>query len=1184
MKQQQAACSAPESAVGPLTLDPIPRSVELDDPRVMQAVEEYLAALEAGHPLDRQEFQERHPEIAAAVARCLDGLQFLRAAAPHLRESAARHEAAGSGTAAAILPEGPLGDFRLVREVGRGGMGVVYEAVQISLGRQVALKALPFAAALDAKQLQRFQNEAQAAAHLHHPHIVPVYTVGCERGVYYYAMQFIEGQTLAALIQELRRQATVNAGAPPTGAGPAAALAVELVSGRWASPDQRPAAAEPPGAELAGALPPGPTAAAATTQPAAVLSTERSIVSREFFRTVAQLGVQAAEALEHAHSLGVVHRDIKPANLLVDRHGQMWITDFGLAQCQGQTGLTLTGDRVGTARYMSPEQATGQRALVDYRTDMYSLGVTLYELLTLEPACPGHDWAEVQLQIIRDEPRPPRHWNPALPKDLETIVLKAMTREPEHRYATAQEFADDLRRFLEDQPVHARRPTPMQRATKWARRHRSVVVAALGLLVMAVVALAVSTALIVGERNEVSRQRDEAETRRRQARRAVDTMYTRVAQEWLAYQPHLEEVQLEFLEEALQFYLAFASEQATDPEVRQQTGAALYRVGTICRMLKRARPAEEAFRKAIALQQQLTAELPNEPAFRRDLAGSHADLAVLLLDANRLPEAENACRQAISLLGVLTTDLPAMVDYQRDLARSYNILGSVLRANNRRGEAESAFRATIALCEALVADCDKVPDYRCNLAVGLTNLGGLLQTTAGWPEAEKGYRRAIILLEALAAEFPKVPIYRGHLAGLSNHLAVLLVNTRRGPEAEKVLQRAIDLLNGLATDFPKVPDYRRDLAGSHMNLGNLLEKTGQLPQAEETCRWAIDLLDQLAAEFPTVPDYRWNLAGSHFTRGNVLKALGRLPEAQKSYEQAIVLVKTLEVDFSRVPSYQSQLAVTHDHLALLSRDQGELAEARQHLEQALVHYRAIQATSPEHPTYRPLLRNHYEILAETLLRLGEYIEAAKAATELPQLLPADWEGSYGAATYLARCVPLAEKDARLPPEKRRTLALGYVDQVRELLRGAMQHSADKPEAQNSLAWFLATCPEPRFRDASRAVELAKQAVARAPQEGNYWNTLGVAQFRAGDWNAALLALKKSMALRQGGDSADWFFLAMAHWQQDDKEQARKWYDLAVQWMEQHQPQDQDLLRFRAEAAAQLGLPDPPTPKGKERPP
>jgi serine/threonine protein kinase len=487
-KRHAGAASASPSAIRVT-------SSESEFPRVARALEEYLAALEMGTVPARDRFLAEHGEIADVLAECLDGLEFIRRAASQARQSAETPPM--PVTAPEVQPEAPLGDFRIVREIGRGGMGVVYEAVQISLGRRVALKVLPFAAAMDPKQLQRFKNEAQAAAHLQHTNIVPVHYVGCERGVHFYAMQYIEGQTLAAVIGELRHLAKPEPANPAPGAQAASALVRELASGKWEPVKRRALEVVAPGG---GEQPTGPylgtSPALDVTPPVAVLSTERSNTSPAFFRTVAHLGVQAAEALEHAHQTGVIHRDIKPANLLVDGGGRLWVTDFGLAHCQSQPGLTMTGDLLGTLRYMSPEQALVKRITVDARTDVYSLGVTLYELLTLEPAYDGRNREEVLRQIAFEEPRSPSRLNKAVPTELETILLKAMAKNPDERYATAQEVADDLRRFLEDKPIKAKRPSLRQRAVKWGRRHKTVVRAALVVLVLALIASAASTFLI----------------------------------------------------------------------------------------------------------------------------------------------------------------------------------------------------------------------------------------------------------------------------------------------------------------------------------------------------------------------------------------------------------------------------------------------------------------------------------------------------------------------------------------------------------------------------------------------------------------------------------------------------------------------------------------------------------------
>jgi serine/threonine protein kinase len=446
-------------------------------------------------------------------------------------------------------------------------MGVVYEAVQRSLGRRVALKVLPFAAALDAKQLRRFKNEAQAAAHLHHTNIVPVYAVGSERGVHYYAMQLIEGQNLASLIDGLRRQAS-----------PAGAVA----------PRPEPASAPtgpyppPPAPSPLPPLPPGERGRGegdTRPEPAARVSTQRSQRPAEFFRTAARLAAQAAEALDHAHQLGVVHRDVKPANILIDDAGHVWITDFGLAQFHADAGLTQTGDLVGTLRYMSPEQAEGRRVVLDHRTDVYSLGATLYELLTLRPIFEGEDRKTLLCQIMCDEPRPPRSIDRAIPPELETIVLKAVGKAPAERYATARDFADDLNRFLRHEPIQARRPTLIQRTRKWLWRHPSVPVAAVLLLMLLAAGSLTAACLIQGEKENTKaalqgerRRAQEAEDRLALAKRSVDEMIE-VGEVDLADKPGMETVRKRLLESALVYYQEFIAARKDDPAARAELAA-----------------------------------------------------------------------------------------------------------------------------------------------------------------------------------------------------------------------------------------------------------------------------------------------------------------------------------------------------------------------------------------------------------------------------------------------------------------------------------------------------------------------------------------------------------------------------------------------------------------------------------
>ena len=479
-----------------MTADPADDSA--DDPRVLQAARDYLADLEAGHRPDRRAYEARHPGLSEAVAECLDGVELAHGLGA-LR---------GPPTASPFA-QLPLGDFQIVRELGRGGMGVVYEATQLSLGRRVALKVLPFAAALDAKQLQRFRTESHAAAQLHHPGIVPVYAVGCERGTHYYAMQLIDGQPLDATLRDA------------VGGDPAAST-----------------------------LAPG-----SPTRPAT--SAER----RATHAVAARIACRVAEALDYAHEAGVVHRDIKPGNLLLDGAGRVWVTDFGLAQLTTEAGgLTRTGDVFGTLRYMSPEQASGRRGDVDHRTDIYSLGATLYELLTRRPIFPASDRQVLLHQILHEEPTPLRSLDRHLPGELETIVLKATAKLPAERYATAGDFAADLRRYLDDRPILARRPTPVELARKWMRRHPAAVRAALAVSVAGTLGFGLSTAVVLREQGrtqaayrEAEGRAAEAEARFQLARRSADEMI-RLADEELADDPRSQPLRRKLLESALAYY------------------------------------------------------------------------------------------------------------------------------------------------------------------------------------------------------------------------------------------------------------------------------------------------------------------------------------------------------------------------------------------------------------------------------------------------------------------------------------------------------------------------------------------------------------------------------------------------------------------------------------------------------
>lgn len=397
-----------------------------------------------------------------------------------------------------------IGEFTLIREIGRGGMGVVYEATQASLDRRVALKTLPVSGRMDQRQIQRFQNEARAAAQLQHPNIVPVFSIGTEAGIHYYAMQLIPGHDLAHFIRHAKTLLE-SPRAPRSGDTP------KFAPGTTAQVLQ-----PTPGVLRTGtdsAVAEGSTLSVPLSGFIDMMADHKSSVAdRKAFESILQIGIQAAEALHFAHQLGIVHRDIKPSNLMLDNEGKLWVTDFGLAQIQGAGALTMTGEVIGTLRYMSPEQPLGQRVLVDQRTDVYSLGVTLYELLTFRKAFGGDTPKEIIRQVCFDEPVSIRRLNPRVPEDLETIVLRAMSKNPDDRYQSAQELADDLERFRTDQPISARRPTLLQQGRRWIRRHVALATSvAVGIVLLLLTSLT-ATGMIWNSLNAETLQRQRAES------------------------------------------------------------------------------------------------------------------------------------------------------------------------------------------------------------------------------------------------------------------------------------------------------------------------------------------------------------------------------------------------------------------------------------------------------------------------------------------------------------------------------------------------------------------------------------------------------------------------------------------------------------------------------------------------
>lgn len=421
-----------------------------------------------------------------AYDRYRSSLTIALAASSTPGSSADETQVGSLGTAARAGPRYPsIPGYRILGIAGKGGMGIVYRAVQNKLNRTVALKVLPaMIGTASPAAVTRFRKEATAAARLHHTNIIPIYDFGESLDGYYYAMELINGQSLNVVIQRLGERKAHTA--PPT----------RLADLMRHSLSELPAAKTPAEGvpENEGESPPGAGSAVAAR-------------GQTYYKLAARWIADAADALQHAHAAGIIHRDIKPANLMLSVDGRILVADFGLAKDVSESSMTMTGALLGTLRYVSPEQAMARRVRVDHRTDIYSLGATMYELLCFQPAFPGDDQKEILGAIISSDPLSPHKVVAAVPRELETICLKALEKSADARYPSAKDFADDLRRYIGDLPISAKRPGLLQRAVKFSRRRKAVVIAGAACL-----ALLITGCLLYASMRATGRQRTERVT------------------------------------------------------------------------------------------------------------------------------------------------------------------------------------------------------------------------------------------------------------------------------------------------------------------------------------------------------------------------------------------------------------------------------------------------------------------------------------------------------------------------------------------------------------------------------------------------------------------------------------------------------------------------------------------------
>ncbi len=791
-------------------------------------------------------------------------------------------------TRTGAAPPTPAGTrFRILRPHARGGLGQVSVALDQELGREVALKEIQERHADHPESRSRFLLEAEITGGLEHPGIVPVYALGTYAdGRPYYAMRFIRGDSLKEAIARFHQ-----ADGKPRDPGERA-LALRQLLGRF---------------------------------------------------------VDVCNALAYAHARGVLHRDLKPGNIMLGQYGETLVVDWGLAKPLGRPGadpesavgalmppsasgttLTQLGSAVGTPQYMSPEQAQGKLDDLGPQSDVYSLGATLYTLLTGKPPVEGTDVGEVMRKVERGDILPPRQVKGNVPPALEAICQKAMALRPADRYPTARALAEDVEHWLADEPVAAYRDPWPARAARWARRHRPLVAGASALVLTALVALAVTTVLVLREQARTEVQRRQAEANFAVALGAVNDMLTQVAQEDLVNEPRMEKKRRALLLRARDYYKQFLDQRGGDPRLRRETAQAYQRVGDIARLLA------------------------------------------------EYDESRTAYGQAIALFTPLSDADPDDLDSRSALADCYCYRGEVGRLTSHTDEAGADYRKALDLDQALADAHHDHPEYRLDSARAWYDLGILAKDTRRYGEAEESFNKAVGLLTDLVVQHKDQPLYRQHLARAYLDLGPVLRATKRPDQAKAVYLKAAALQSSLVEIDPTSPDYRSELGVTLNNLGLLQYSQKDFAAAEASDRQAVGLYERLAVQFPDVPVYGKELANVRNNLGSVFAHTKREPAAEETWRLALDGFAKLADEHADVPEYEGLEGMVQGNLGWLRLQQKQPREARPLLEEGIGHLQAALKANRDNPAFLNALSLDYGYLADVLDGLGEKDAAARA--------------------------------------------------------------------------------------------------------------------------------------------------------------------------------------------------------------
>ena len=902
-----------------------------DQERLAILLDDYLEQLERGVALDVDSLCRSNPSLEPAIRRYISSIRLLHEIGlgdvSHSDASRVRVE----------VESKQLGDFQLLREIGRGGMGVVFEATQISLGRKVAVKVLPFAAVLDSRQISRFQNEAQAAAQLNHPHIVPVYSIGNDRGTYFYSMQYIEGQSLDLVIRDLKQQSwdlhtdsdaisvrafRVASNKIPRWSKFQSAFLPSKVSSSTSGTSRSDLPSHAPNAPSSESD--GDRSGASVTE--SFLrnhSTERSIRTTSYIRRVAEIGIQAASALHYAHENGIVHRDIKPSNLLMDCNGKIWVTDFGLAQCNQSGDLTRPGDILGTLRYMSPEQAAGKTHWVDNRSDIYALGSTLYEMLTLRPVVDAKDRSAMIRQIEWESPHALHAINRSVPQDLENIVNKCLAKDRDDRYETAGELAEDLNRFLRGESPRARRPGLLERGGRWARRHSKAAAVSLA-IGMALWGCSVAMIFIISQKNtKIAEANRRAQSHLSVANQVVDQFGTELIAS-LESIPGTVQLQNEIAINSIRYLQSFLEYTKSDPQMRREAGMAWIRLGSLQENTGKLDEALEAYHNGRTL---LLDDASISPSECMEALVAWNNEACTMVRLGEFAEAESQLLAALKRI----EQLAIVSGTEHGSGQSFDLIRSLMRLNLGHIHSERGEYATAgAYVDAAMKNLETVA-----LTIDPRSFGAVAK-------GKRADDSSILHLERLmSAALMK-----------SSTIHSLTIDME-----QRMLHRALELARSATTALPDSLADRYQVIQAQLALGTFAASRSE---NDEALKWFFETsssLRELRRQYPSHVRLTFDDAITQNNIGQCCLSSEKYSEASRYFEASRLELEALR-KFADSPEIENSLNGVFHNLAAVAYATGDRSRSLGYLDQAIERQSLLVANYPANVRYSQQLLEH----------------------------------------------------------------------------------------------------------------------------------------------------------------------------------------------------------------------------------